>query len=134
MRVESWNPNTADASFEDVSIDRLVAGANVLRAVIRRRLAPSSHGISRPVYRKGRYAGKNWTAREAGSLRKSARVVRKLSKSGKPLAKKRNVRVYVGNYLAYYADVFEANHPFLRPAVDEAMPMIKTAIGVKTNG
>lgn len=136
MRVENWNPNAMDQTFEDVSIERLMAGANVLRATVKRRLTAEigkgvTTGISRPVYKKGDAAGKPWTMRQFGTLLKSVRVTQKKSKSGKLLWKKRNVRVYVGHYLAYYADIFEYSRPFMRPALIESLPMIQVAIGVK---
>lgn len=136
MRVEKWNPNAMDATFEAVALDRLWHAAAVLRMTAKRRLASNigrgrTTGISRPVYRSGKYAGKEWTAREFGALEKSVRRTRLYNKWGKPLARKRNVRVYAGNYLAYYADIFEHNAPFMRPALAEALPMIKTMIGAK---
>jgi hypothetical protein len=36
---------------------------------------------------------------------------------------------YVGHYKAYYADIVEFYTPFMRPAFEEALPMIKTIIG-----
>jgi len=136
MRLESWNPSAYDQSFEDVAVERLVKAANIVRAAAKRRLAGqigrgAITGINRPVYRKGDYAGVKWTAREFGQLMKSIRVTRKKSKSGRAFLKAKNVRVYAGHYLAFYADIFEHYRPFMRPALEDSMPMIKTLIGVK---
>jgi len=136
MRLESWNPSAFDQDFENVAIERLVKAANIVRATAKRKLSAKigkgeTTGISRPIYKTGRYAGQAWTKRDFGELMKSIRVTQKKSKYGKVLWKKRNVRVYVGNYLAYYADIFEFSKPFMRPALMESLPMIKTLIGVK---
>jgi hypothetical protein len=65
-------------------------------------------------------------------LKKSIRVVQRKSKSGKPLTKKKNVRVYGGNYLAYYAKIVEFNQrAFLRPALNGSISEIRSIIGVK---
>ena len=136
MRIESWNPNQFDQEFEDVAIERLEKAGKVLRAAVKRHLAGKigsgkTTGISRPIYQSGPYAGQPWTKRDFGELQKSIRVTRKESKSGKPLLRKRNVRVYAGHYLAYYADIFEYSKPFMRPALEESLPMIESTIGVK---
>lgn len=135
-RVENWNPNTADETFENVAVARLVDAAHVLRRNTIRQLMSrigtgKTTGISRPVYQKGKYAGKPWTAREFTQLMKSVRVTQKLSKFGKPLMRRRNVRVYVGHYLAYYADIFEYQHPFMRPALEQSVPEMRSTIGAK---
>ena len=64
-------------------------------------------------------------------LKKSIRVVQKKTKSGKAFSKKRNVRVYMGNYLAYYASIVEHTKFVLRPAMVSGMPQIKEIIGVR---
>lgn len=135
-RVENWNPNIADESFENVAVERLVDAAYVLRgktisSLLRRMGQGKTTGISRPVYKKGKYSGKPWTAREFTQLMKSVRVVQKLSKSGKPLMRRRNVRVYVGHFLAYYADIFEYKKPFMRPALEQSIPEMRSIIGAK---
>jgi hypothetical protein len=42
-----------------------------------------------------------------------------------------NIRVYAGNYLAYYADIFEFYTPFMRPAFNESMNEVKSICGVE---
>jgi hypothetical protein len=105
MRVEGWNPEKYDLEFENVAIERLVEAAEVVADSARRSCPVGT--ISRPMYKRGPYAGKPWTARDAGALKKTIRVRQKLSKSGRPLKRKSNVRVYAGNYLVYYASIVE---------------------------
>lgn len=130
MKVENWNPNVMDETFENVAIKRLVEAAEVVKHSAKQKCPVGT--ISRPIYKTGRYAGQKWTARDAGQLKKSIRVVQKKSKSGKPLTKKKNIRVYAGNYLAYYAKIVEFNgKPFLRNALNGSIPEIKNIIGAK---
>jgi hypothetical protein len=130
MRIESWNPNVMDETFENVAIDRLVEGAEVVAKQARRNCPVGT--VTRPIYKSGPYAGQNWTARDGGKLKKSVRVTQKLSKSGKPLNRKRNVRVYAGNYLAYYAKIVEfSGKAFLRNALNSSIGEIKSIIGAK---
>ncbi len=127
MKIESWNPNRFDREFDEVSRERLLKAAKVLKAAVRRRCPVGT--ADRPMYRTGPYRGLPWTSRDAGRLRKSVRVVEKKTKTGR-LSKSMSVRVYVGHYTAYYADIVEYSKPFMRPAYLEALPMIETIIGV----
>jgi len=127
MRVTEWNPNRFDKEFDEVSRERLIKAAKVLKAAVMRKCPVGT--ISRPMYSSGPYKGATWTRRDAGSLRKSVRIVEKKTKTGR-ISKKMNVRVYVGNYLAYYASIVEHSRPFMRPAFEETLPMIETLIGV----
>ena len=127
MRISGWNPQKFDREFDHVSRERLMKAAKVLKAEVRRRCPIGT--VSRPMYRTGRYAGQPWTARDAGQLRKSVRIVEKRTKTGR-LSKKMNIRVYVGHYKAYYADIVEFYTPFMRPALERTLPMIETMIGV----
>lgn len=129
MRVERWNPNVADQEFENVAIERLVEAAEVVAENARRRCPVGT--VSRPIYKRGPYAGQAWTARDAGQLKRSIRVTQKRSKSGKPLMRKRNVRVYAGHFLAYYASIVEHSKPFMRPALTQSIAAMKTIIGAR---
>lgn len=129
MRIESFNPNKFDKEFENVAIERLVGAAKVVASAARRRCPVGT--TTRPIYKSGPYAGQSWTARDAGQLKKSIRVVRKKTKSGKAFSKKRNVRIYVGNFLAYYASIVEHSKPFMRPGFESSMGEVKQIIGVK---
>ncbi len=160
MRIVNWNPNKFDETFEDIAIDRLVAAAEVV-AKKARDLFPETKGISRPKYKTGKYAGLPWTSRDAGRLKKSIRVVRKKTKSGKAFSRKRNVRVYAGHYKAYYPVWVESGsstakrkvnrkgkqkisaknvefgsgripaRPFMRPAFYGSIDEIKSIVGAK---
>jgi hypothetical protein len=129
MRVENWNPNKFDETFENVAIERLVEAAEEVAAAARRDCPVGT--VTRPMYKRGPYAGQNWTARDGGQLRDSIRVVRQKSKSGKAFLKKRNVRVYAGHYLAYYARIVEFSNPFMRRALASSLGAVKSIIGAK---
>jgi hypothetical protein len=129
MRVENWNPNVMDETFEDVAIERLLEAAQVVAAAARRTCPVGT--ISRPIYKTGPYAGQPWTARDAGQLKKSIRVTQKTSKTGKPLFRKRNVRVYAGHYLAWYGSIVEHTKPFLRPALNGSISEIRSIVGAR---
>lgn len=130
MRVEGWNPEKFDLQIENVAIERLVEAAEEVATAARGECPEGS--ISRPIYKRGPYAGKPWTARDAGALKKTIRVRQKHSKAGRPLKRKRNVRVYAGNYIVYYARIVEyAGHTFLRPALWNMTAKIKQILGAK---
>ena len=130
MRVELWNPEMYDEVFEKATVDRLVEAAEVVADSARRNCPEGT--LSRPMYKRGPYAGKPWTARDAGALKKTIRVVQKTSKSGKPLKRKSNVRVYAGNYLVYYASIVEHTvKPFLRVALTNSHSKIKSILGAE---
>lgn len=131
MRVEVWNPEALDLDWENISMERMTEAAEWIADQARRKLTPKNN-ISRPVYKRGPYAGQPWTAREAGALKKTIRVRQKRSKSGKPLRRPRDVRVYAGNYLVYYARIYEYHtEPFLRPAFWNSHQKIRQILGVK---
>ena len=129
MRIERWNPEQFDQMFEGVATERLVEAAEAVARNARQRCPVGT--VSRPMYKRGPYAGQAWTARDAGQLRKSIRVVRKKTPSGKAFSKKQNVRVYAGHYLAYYARIVEYSRPFMRPALVQAHSEIKSILGVR---
>ena len=127
MRIEGWNPNKFDVEFDTVTRDRLMKAAKIVKAAVRRRCPVGT--VTRPMYRSGPYAGAEWTKRDGGALRKSVRVVELKTKTGR-LSKKKNVRVYVGNYWEYYADIVEFSKPFMRPAWEETQHMVESMIGI----
>jgi hypothetical protein len=129
MRVEDWNPNKFDETFENVAVERLVEAAEVVARQARQTCPVGT--VTRPMYKRGKYAGQPWTARDGGGLKRSIRVTQKTSKQGRPLMRKRNVRVYAGNYFAYYADIVEHDRPFMRTALAQALPEVKQIIGAK---
>jgi hypothetical protein len=129
MRVENWNPNAMDETFEGVAMERLLEAAEVVASAARTRCPVGT--VSRPIYKTGPYAGQPWTARDAGQLKKSIRVTQRTSKSGKPLLRKRNVRVYAGHYLAWYGSIVEHTKPFLRPALTGSIAAIRSIVGAR---
>ncbi|HKJ41391.1 MAG TPA: HK97 gp10 family phage protein [Sunxiuqinia sp.] len=129
MRVKYWTPGKYDAEFENIAYDRLKEAAEVVAQEARSRCKTGT--ISRPMYKTGPYAGQIWTSRDAGRLKASIRVVEKFSKFGVPLKRDRNIRVYAGSYLAYYAKIVEYNKSFLRTALNKSRSRIKTTLGVK---
>jgi hypothetical protein len=130
MRVEAWNPEKYDEQFERASLERLVEAAEAVADAARSNCPVGT--ISRPIYKRGPYAGRPWTARDAGALKKTIRVRQKTSKNGKPLQRKSNVRVYAGNYLVYYARIVEhSGRAFMRPAIWNSLGRIRQILGAK---
>jgi hypothetical protein len=129
MRIENWNPNVMDQEFEGVAIERLVEAAEVVANSARLKCPVGS--VTRPMYKKGKYAGMPWTSRDAGRLRASIRVVRKRGKEGIALSRKRDVRIYAGHYLAWYAKIVEFYKPYLRPALWDSLSQIRSILGVR---
>jgi hypothetical protein len=136
MRVENWNPNAMDKTFEDITMSRLIDASYVVKDEAARQLrghigSGKTTGINRPIYKTGPYAGVEWTKRNFGELLQSVRVVRDKTPSGKAFSKKRNVRIYAGHFLAYYADIFEYTKPFMRTALDATLSRVKSIIGAE---
>lgn len=132
MRVENWNPHIADNILKDKAMRRLMDAAYVLKDTGFQRLraeigATGAKPITRPKYKEG----PDWTARRAGQLLESWRVVRKTDTHGKTVFDAENVRVYVGHYLAYYAQIFESKRPFFRPAFESSLPEMRNAMGAE---
>lgn len=127
MRVADWNPQQHDAAILEASMERLRKAAELVADRARAKCPAGT--LSRPIYKKGPYAGKPWTARDAGALRKTIRVVEKHERYGTEVGRFRNVRVYAGNYLVYYASIVEyAGKKFLRPALEGARAQIRTIL------
>ncbi len=121
MRISNWNPKIADAEIKGNAMDRLQIAGEVVANNARQRVPI---GKSRP----GAKGGKDWTAREAGALKRSIRVVRL---HGDP---KRNVRIYAGSRAVFYARFVEYGtvkmpaKPFLRPALNASKARIKSIL------
>lgn len=136
MRVENWSPQVFD-ELKEVAYHRLLEAAYVVKDATVRKLRSQigtgkTTGISRPIYQRGMAKGEKWTGREFGRLLKSIRVVEKKEKeTGKVLFEYKNIRVYAGNFLAYYADIFEFFKPFMRPAFNESLSEVKRIMGAE---
>lgn len=121
MRISNWNPAKADPAILAASMERLERVGHVIAAKARS-LVPIGKG--RPQYK----TGKEYTAREAGALKASIRVVRL---HGDP---KRNIRVYAGSKKVYYARFVETGtvkmraKPYLRPAVNSSKAEAKNIL------
>ena len=131
MRVSNWNPQRYDGEFIGASMDRLRKAANVIKdnaeVILKSKIGRGkTTGIAHGPYKTGQYAGQPWTARVPGSLVNSLRVVEKEEDRtyAAILGKHRNVRVYAGNYLAWWANIFEYYQPYLRPAVNKSKAQI----------
>jgi hypothetical protein len=136
MRVENWNPNAMDQTFENVAMERLIEAAGAVKEKAQG-LCPVGT-VSRPMYKRGPYANQPWTARDAGALQRTIRIVLKRSeKTGKPLNKKRSVRIYAGPHsgdkdkLTYYAAIVEFYRSYLRRGFNESIPEIKAIVGAR---
>jgi len=130
MRVSNWNWKETDKMVVTTTRKRALKAANVIADRVRRDCPVGT--ISRPMYEKGSYAGQEWTKRDAGELKKSVRVVeRDEEKYGYVLAQFKtignygDVRVYVGHYLAWYAQIVEYYTPFMRPALAATRSKVK---------
>jgi hypothetical protein len=136
MRVEYWNPEAGYKEFSHISHERLMKAAKIIRRATTRNLRKQigkgkTKGINRPVYLTGKYAGQPWTAREAGTMLKSIRIVERKEQYGVEMKElSDNVRIYVGHYLAFYANIFEYYTPFMRPAIKESLPGVRRIMGI----
>ncbi len=132
VRVSNWNVQKWDGELINASMGRLTKSAEVIKknavTILRSKIGKgATSGIRHGPYKTGQYAGQPWTAREPGSLEKTLRVVEK-HKEGAVTAvfgKTRNVRVYAGNRIVYWAKIFEFYQPYLRPAVNKSKARIR---------
>jgi hypothetical protein len=106
------NFKEADIMVFKASVERCRKAAKVMRDAVYNACPVGT--ISRPMYKSGPYAEVKWTARDEGQLKKSVRVVeQKEEQHGWNLARfhvlgsQGIVRVYAGNFLAYYARIVE---------------------------
>jgi len=118
MRVADWNAEVFKDYIEIVYEGLLEAGHVVKDEAVGKLRSQigtgKTTGINRPVYKRGKNAGKFYTARQFGNLLHSLRVTEKKDRQGNP--EHQNVRVYAGNKMAFYGPIFEYDKPFLRPA------------------
>lgn len=120
----------ADEVVMGEAMRRLEMAGEVLAAKIRSNLQAQikNPNYSRPPYKTGKYAGKWWTARDAGELLRSVRVVTKKDSTH------RNVWIITGNSKAYYSAIYEyATDPtrgkkFYRPALASSRSKMKSVI------
>lgn len=120
----------ADEVVMGEAMRRLEAAGEILAAQIRSNLRSQikNPNYSRPPYKSGKYAGKWWTARDAGELLRSVRVVTKRDSAH------RNVWIITGNSKAYYSAAYEYStdpgrgKKFYRPALASSRSRMKSVI------
>ena len=78
---------------------------------------------SRAMYQKGKYAGQDWTKRDAGALKKTIRAVMKKGTN--------DVWIIAGNKKVFYARIVEFYTPFMRPALDSSRAATKRILGAE---
>ena len=128
MRVGRWNPEKFEGELMNTSMDRLRKATNLLADNVRDDCPVGT--ITRPIYKKGPYANAKWTKRDGGSLKRSVRVTEKKG-AGELVASfgpERNIRVYTGNYYAYYAAIVESTHHFMMKAINRSKAAIKSIL------
>lgn len=132
-RVAYIHREIADEVVMDEAMRRLRYAGNVLATKVRDNLraAIKNPNYSRPPYKTGKYAGKWWTARDAGELLKSVRVT---EKEGDNKIGHRNLWVMCGNSKAYWAAMYEYSQTptrgkkFFRPAIASARNRMKSIL------
>jgi hypothetical protein len=120
----------ADEVVMAEAMRRLQVAGEILAEKIRSNLRSQikNPNYSRPPYKTGRYAGKWWTARDAGELLKSVRTVTRNDSIH------RNIWIICGNSKAYYSAIYEyATDPkrgkkFYRPALAASRSKMKSVI------
>jgi hypothetical protein len=129
-RVTYWNPELAKEIVTGQAMIRLRKAGNILKDQIKSNLtaAIKNPNYSRPPYKTGPHAGKWWTARDAGELRKSVRVVEDFE------GVHDNILIICGNSKAYWAAMYEfATSPkrgkkFFRPALSSSRSKMKAVL------
>lgn len=109
---------------------RLGLAGDILAANIKSNLRSQikNPAYSRPPYKTGPYAGKWWTARDAGELLRSVRVVKRND------SVHRNIWIICGNSKAYYSAAYEYStdpkrgKKFYRPALASSRSKMKSVI------
>jgi len=114
-----WDSKKIENAIMKENVGKLVSAGEVIAEKARAKCPVGT--ISRPMYQKGRYAGQYWTARDAGALKKTIRVVQKEGK--------KDVWIIAGNKKVYYARIVEFYTPFMRPALRSSIRKIKTILG-----
>ena len=117
-KIAFWNPKPLHKEVMRNGMKRLEKSGEVVKRKARSKCPVGT--VSRPMYTKGRYAGQFWTARDAGALKKSIRVVKKRG------SKELNIRIYAGTKKVYHDQIVEFYTPYLRPALNASKSSIKS--------
>lgn len=127
-RIAFWDVKPLNKEVMRNGMKRLRKAGEVVKRKARSKCPVGS--LSRPMYKTGRYAGQYWTARDAGALKKSIRVVEKHgAEAGGYITIKAGqleVRVYSGTAKVYYAQIVEFYTPFMRPALNASKSRIRS--------
>ena len=116
-----WDSREIENAIMKINVGKLEDVGQVIAEKARAKCPVGK--ISRPMYKTGRYAGQSWTARDAGALKKSIRVVQKEGEN--------DVWVIAGSKEVSYAGIVEHYTPFMRPALRASRRKIKTILGVE---
>lgn len=127
MRVENWKLTGVPVDAELECAKRLQKAGDAVADIVRSKCPVGT--ITRPMYSRGPNRDKPWTARDAGQLKRSVRVVGRYEKSQESLM---NARVYAGHYLAYYASIVEKTvRPFMKQSKTASRGIVKALTGAK---
>ena len=124
-KISFWDPKPLKQEVMRNGMKRLEKAGEVVKRKARSNPVISRSTVTRPMYKTGRYAGQFWTARDAGALKKSVRVVKKHG------SEKLNIRIYAGTAKAFYAQIVEFYTPFLRPGLNKSKARI---LSIMQNG
>lgn len=134
-RIAFWDVKPLNREIMRNGMKRLRKAGEVVRRKARSSPVVNRSTVTRPMYTKGRYAGQFWTARDAGALKKSIRVVEKHgAETGGYITIKSGqleVRIYAGTKKVYYAQIVEFYTPFMRPALNASKSKI---LSIMQNG
>ena len=129
-RIAFWDIKPLNKEIMRNGMRRLRKAGEVVKRKARSSPVVNRSTVSRPMYTKGRYAGQFWTARDAGALKKSIRVVEKHGgEAGGYITIKAGqleIRIYAGTKKIYYAQIVEFYTPFMRPALNNSKSQIKS--------
>jgi len=132
-RIDFWDVKPLNKEIMKNGMKRLKKAGEVVAKKARSKCPVGT--LSRPMYKTGRYAGQFWTARDAGALKKSIRVVEKHgAEVGGYISIKAGqleIRIYAGTAKVYYAQIVEFKDPFMRPALNASKSKI---LSIMQNG
>jgi hypothetical protein len=131
-KMVNWNTAEFEAKCLKVSMDRLEAGARIIRDDAKRILAGKIKGppVTRPA------KGPAWMGRTPGAMIETIRVVRRKDPTV------RNIWIMAGNWAVWWATQMEYGRgawkggpkPFLRPAMHGAASAIKSVMESGSGG
>ena len=129
-RIDFWDVKPLNQEVMKNGMKRLRKAGEVVARKARSSRVVNRSTISRPMYKTGRYAGQYWTARDAGALKKTIRVVEKHGgEAGGYISIKAGqleIRIYAGTMKVYYAQIVEFYTPFMRPALRASISQINS--------